>query len=728
LRITRFGIFLATVFAAKLVVLLQLKDHPLLQPDAGLDTTVYTQLAAQVLAGNLSLGPGLYFVSPLYIYVLAAVLAVGGTFATVRVLQIVLGTIAVWLVFVAAREWFGHRAAWMAALLAGLTGLLTFHEVLLLQAALDPFLTAAGLAALAVAMRSAATVDDRAATYRRVLGWFGAAGLAFGVQALNRPNVLIPAVAIAALLAATRRWKPAAAMAIGIAIALAPITIRNVVVAGDWSPLSSHGGLNFYIGNNAEADGTYRHVPGITADITGQQEDARRVAEASVGRKLDDADVSAYFYGLGLSWVRLHPGDAAMLFLRKLAYTFDSAFITLNASYAFYAYDARTLLAFLFVGPWLLLPLGVAGLVLGAITAARRSDYLIWASFVPFYAISVAIFFVSERYRLPLLVPMCVGAGHVVDRLVFFRLKAEATGRSQTEAAPARTGGFRLPWPEPRRGQAEGIALVLVVILAFLCNLPIHADDGRAEERARMAEAMVTRDEIDAAEQWVKLAEPGYPKPAVLHFRVGRLLLVHHRPEAALAHFQRAADLEPGSAEVEYAMGQALVDARRYKDAIPHLEQALRGGVRVDLAGYDLARARAGTGDRAGALQTLQGVRPENPNDAVAWSALGQLAVQLQSPSLGAAFFNEAVRAAPMNAKPHQDLGLALAMMGRFPEAIAQFEQAAAIDPRDPAAQLNLAVAYAEAGRKADARARAEEALRLNPNYERAKQFLKAQR
>jgi tetratricopeptide (TPR) repeat protein len=714
LRITRFGIFLATVFAAKLVVLLQLKDHPLLQPDAGLDTTVYTQLAAQVLAGNLSLGPGLYFVSPLYIYVLAAVLAAGGTFATVRVLQIVLGTIAVWLVFVAAREWFGHRAAWMAAILAGLTGLLTFHEVLLLQAALDPFLTAAGLAALAVAMRSASAVNDRAATYRRVLAWFGAAGLAFGVQALNRPNVLIPAVAIAALLAATRRWKPAAAMAIGIAVALAPITIRNVVVAGDWSPLSSHGGLNFYIGNNAEADGTYRHVPGITADITGQQEDARRVAEASVGRKLDDADVSAYFYGLGVSWVRLHPGDAAMLFLRKLAYTFDSAFITLNASYAFYAYDARTLLAFLFVGPWLLLPLGLAGLALGAIGAARRTDYLIWASFVPFYAISVAIFFVSERYRLPLLVPMCVGAGHVVDRLVFFRLPSTSLRPGKAEA----TGKWK----------AEGIALVLVIILAFLCNLPIHADDGRAEERARMAEAMVTRDEIEAAEQWVKLAESSYPKPAVLHFRIGRLLLVHHRPEAALAHFQRAADLEPGSAEVEYAMGQALVDARRYKDAIPHLEQALRGGVRVDLAGYDLARARAGTGDRAGALQTLQGVRPENPNDAVAWSALGQLAVQLQSPSLGAAFFNEAVRAAPMNAKPHQDLGLALAMMGRFPEAIAQFEQAAAIDPRDPAAQLNLAVAYAEAGRKAEARARAEEALRLNPNYERAKQFLRALR
>ena len=39
------------------VVLLQLRDHPLLQPDAGLDTTAYADLARRVLAGNVGLGP-----------------------------------------------------------------------------------------------------------------------------------------------------------------------------------------------------------------------------------------------------------------------------------------------------------------------------------------------------------------------------------------------------------------------------------------------------------------------------------------------------------------------------------------------------------------------------------------------------------------------------------------------------------------------------------------------
>ena len=201
---------------------------------------------------------------------------------------------------------------------------------------------------------------------------------------------------------------------------------------------------------------------------------------------------------------------------------------------------------------------------------------------------------------------------------------------------------------------------------------------------------------------------------------------MHKTPEAALAHFERAAALEPGQPEVEYAIGQSLVDARRFKAAIPHLEKAMKGCVRLNMAGFDLARARAGPGDRAGALQTLQSIRPENPSDSQSWDVLGQLALQLESPSLAAAFFNEAIASAPRTSKPYQDMGLALAMMGRYGEAIAQFQQGVALDPADPAAQLNLAVALAEGGRPADARAPAQEALRLKPDYDRAKQFLRA--
>ena len=75
---------IGVVFLLKFVVVLQLRNHPLLQPDAGLDTTAYVDLARQVLAGNVGLGPGLYFVSPLYIYFLAGALAAFRSFTAVR--------------------------------------------------------------------------------------------------------------------------------------------------------------------------------------------------------------------------------------------------------------------------------------------------------------------------------------------------------------------------------------------------------------------------------------------------------------------------------------------------------------------------------------------------------------------------------------------------------------------------------------------------------------------
>ena len=151
MRRHRFLLFLPAVFAAKLVVVLQLRDHPLLQPDAGVDTTIYTRLAASVAGGNTWLAPGLYVVSRLYGYFLAGILGVASSLVAARVAQIVIGTAAVACVFAATRVWFGDRAAWVASLFAALTGLFTFHEALLLPSAL---LTAAALAALAVALES----------------------------------------------------------------------------------------------------------------------------------------------------------------------------------------------------------------------------------------------------------------------------------------------------------------------------------------------------------------------------------------------------------------------------------------------------------------------------------------------------------------------------------------------------------------------------------------------
>ena len=61
-------------------------------------------------------------------------------------------------------------------------------------------------------------------------------------------------------------------------------------------------------------------------------------------------EVSGYFAGLGATWIREHPGDAARLFVRKLWLVAHRTELPLNYSYAYYERDERTVLRWLPIG------------------------------------------------------------------------------------------------------------------------------------------------------------------------------------------------------------------------------------------------------------------------------------------------------------------------------------------------------------------------------------------
>jgi tetratricopeptide (TPR) repeat protein len=564
-------VLITGVFFLKLILIGQLKDHPLLQPDAGLDTTAYVGLARQVIAGDVALGPGLYFVSPLYIYFLAALLGVYDSFTFVRVIQAALGTVSVVFIFLMARAWFSERAAWIAATLAALTGLFTFYESLILQASIDGFLTASALLTLTFGLREGqAPADARSSTK-----WVVVAGAVFGIAGLNRPNMLIAAMVIVLVMLASRRWLLAASLAAGIFAGMLPVTLRNIIVSGQWTLASSHGGLNLYIGNGEGATGFYRPIPGVSPTIAGQERDTRRIASQALGRAVSDAEASSYFSRLALDWMRQHPAAAAGLLVKKLAYTFSAQHIALPHSYPFYADDASTILRVLVVGPWLLLPLGITGLFIP--TPRKKSGFVLWATFVPAYAVAVAAFFVAERYRLPLLVPLCVTAGGAVD----FAFRAR-----------------------PRQLAAAGAALA--ALLAGV-NWPLGLDDGRWDEGVRLAQRLVILGRYDEAEQWVRRMQPREPRPGATRaavdmqlliegqaarvqgpvnpveqndpdvlLRLGRRAVEDGRPVLAEPFFRRAVLLAPARADTHLQLGLNLLVLEKYEPAAQALTEAVR--------------------------------------------------------------------------------------------------------------------------------------------------------
>ena len=244
--------------------------------------------------------------------------------------------------------------------------------------------------------------------------------------------------------------RPAALLVAGLLLGMAPAAIRNVVVAHQWSLVSSHGGLNFYIGNSERATGFYMPVPGITPTIAGQEKDARRVAERALGQPVDRRRSVALLLRsvAGLDGVasgrrrwRSSRGSSTTCSTRRTS--------RCPTRYPVLRLRRRTALRFYVVGPWLLIPLGLVGLAARPRPRPRRVGRrtLVWASFVPAYAAAVALFFVAERYRLPLLVPLCAGAGAAIDRAI--------ACRRRRAAGPALARWRRRPlcWPSSPTGR-----------------------------------------------------------------------------------------------------------------------------------------------------------------------------------------------------------------------------------------------------------------------------------
>jgi len=76
--------------------------------------------------------------------------------------------------------------------------------------------------------------------------------------------------------------------------------------------------VNFWIGNNPLADGTYRPlVPGKQVPAY-EREGARILAEQALGRPLAAGEVSSYWLKRSLSWARSEPGAWARLQGEKL--------------------------------------------------------------------------------------------------------------------------------------------------------------------------------------------------------------------------------------------------------------------------------------------------------------------------------------------------------------------------------------------------------------------------
>ncbi|HEX5759818.1 MAG TPA: glycosyltransferase family 39 protein, partial [Thermoanaerobaculia bacterium] len=362
------------------------------------DAEEYDAWARRLAAGDW-LGEETFFQAPLYPYLLGGLYrAVGRHLGAVYLLQILAAVAGCWALYRAGRTMAGERVGLAAAALFALYGPFVFYDVQLAKESLAVTAVCFLLWTLA-----AARAGGRAAL------WL-AAGALLGLLALLRENalLLVPFLLPLAWSRAGGRAgfaRRAAALLLGLALALAPVALRNRAVGGGALPTTFQGGVNLWIGNNPDADGTYRPlVPGRLVPALERRAPVA-LAERAAGRRLTPAEVSGFWARRALAWAAERPADALRLQLRKLAmfwswYEWPDAVdyyylrrLSPPLWLAFVEFGAVSLLALIGLALWMTRRRGTSAALPPALAPA-----LLW---IIGWTAATVVFFLFSRYRLP---------------------------------------------------------------------------------------------------------------------------------------------------------------------------------------------------------------------------------------------------------------------------------------------------------------------------------------
>lgn len=483
---------LAVAFGLRLWLILGqrsdiLFDHPVLDEDRFVT-------AARAMASGYPVEQRPFWQPPGMLYVLAAIFRVAGPGLLVpRLVQALLSTGSCMLLFAIGRRLFSVRVALIAAAILAVHGVLVFESYELLAPTWILFLDLLALLLLLIAGE------------RRTAPLGFAAGLALGVSAVFAPTILPFALFAAAWL---RRPLPIAALAIGVLLPIAPVTLRNYRHGGELVLVSTNGGINFYLGNNADYDDTLAVRPGRHWDELESQ--AHRHGVDAPGA------ASSWFWHQGLAFWRDHPLDAVLLTARK-EYLFVHAAELPRDTDIYTARASSTVLAALvWPGPVrfpgvVLFPLALIGLV--TCWRERRRLAFVYA-FLAVQAVMVPVFFVSARHRVP--------------ALAAFALFAAAAAVFIVERWRGTRG--------PRRALPIGVAIAI----ALLVSLPVREADVSYAAEPEFYRGLAVRDRAGSIDSGV----------------------------AAIAAFRRAAAIDPGDARIAWELGVTLAAVGQQREAV----------------------------------------------------------------------------------------------------------------------------------------------------------------
>jgi len=696
-------------------------DFSLPQVDAG----YYDYWARAIVSGDWTVPRNLsdlpdpeirtkpYFHPPAYPFFLAAIYRLtDGSYLAVRVVQMALGLVNCWLAYLLGRQVFTRGVGLLFALFMAVYWVFIFFEGELLSPTL---LVTQGLLLLYLLIRW---------TDRPTFVWAGAAGVVFGFYALTRANVLLfGPVVIAWAFWLSRRGdavrpflRMAGGFCLGAAMTIAPATIRNYIVSGEFVLITTNAGVNLYVGNNETSTGTYSGIPSLHG-LSIENEYYPCVIESVervVGRKMKDSEVASWFVDRAVAYARAHPWQTLKRMAVKAALFWGPVEVPNNKVLGSEKTSSPTL-RYLpgFPIALALAVFGVIGLIAGAVQrtpdpqgqattpparGAVEASALI-ALFVLATFASYLPFFIAGRFRVPI-IPFLLLFGaygiHQLGRTIF--------------AGQYRTAALR--------------GAILAVLLGAAHVRLVPYEPQPAQRHLLRATCYRLADKIDPAIEECRAATQLDPNSEEGHRRLADLLMLRGDPRQAAVHYQHAARLQPGRFEVQYNLAMALIAVGDHDRAVGHLRLAVQIQPEAAEAHYRLAGLLRRKGQIDAAIATYRQTIECDPNHIRARRDLAALLLSQRRPQEALDQLRWIVDRGDANADVHNLAGVAWKLIGDLDEAVASYRRALAINPDYHLAHNNIANVLAAQGRSDEAVAHYRRALEIKPDYTQAREGL----
>ena len=563
-----------------------------------LDAKIYDEVARNVSSGKL-IQDKAFFMGPLYPYSLGGIYAIfGHTNLVPRIVQMLLGLGCCILLFFIGRSLFSPMVGLCASAIYAIYKPVLFYEQIILSETFMAFFIVLFFFLLIQICK------------KRNYGWWIVSGLVFGFVALLRGNVIlfIPVLFIWFIINGYEKskspntifrnsiWKIILFCA-GFLISVLPATIHNYLAEKDFVLITSNAGFNLFIGNNERASGFFYLPPQFNWE---QDPNGTRTAERALGKSfLKSSEVSRFWGEKAYKFIRENPTT----FIKLLAIKFYLFWGAFEIPQIYNIYETRAfipILKFPLANYTVIAPLAFLGLIISLFKSDKKRILLVL--FVITYILSLMPFFITARFRIPIIPVLCLFAGYTVVNII--------------EAFKGKR------WK-------EGIIYVFAILILLLVFNNRKSYSGENDAKAQFHNILgllyqTNGQPSNAIAEYEKAAT--FVQLPGAYANLANLYYERKEFDKAIFYYITATQFNPEDARLYFNLGQAYLYTHKLDEARVSFEKAISIDAKIQpIIYYNLALLYKGKGEREKAINAIKAYLNMRPDDKKATEFLSQL-------------------------------------------------------------------------------------------------------